>query len=281
MLRKFVYLDKTALAEYTATLEGGLIAETKTRSVKLGAKGGRLGIKGYSEANIDSKGENERSQTLSDAPEAQFERLLNAANEDPETIGWIDVMEPDTDLAAAQVGEFISWECDAYIPDIARLLAIDGDAAKKIVILGPLLRAITEGGVKVGDEDIDNLNPEKRAELEKIKLLLPMADELLKSVKGKRSVVGEDEDTAWKVFGTLVGDYLRVEDIDDERLVIVGKIKRRLAEGRWQPIMGLLTLEMPSRAERRKKEKEAPPAGIEEQYISGPALELEILAIFR
>lgn len=38
MLRKFVYLDKTALAEYTATLEGGLIAETKIRSTRSSSK---------------------------------------------------------------------------------------------------------------------------------------------------------------------------------------------------------------------------------------------------
>ena len=47
-----------------------------------------------------------------------------------------------------------------------------------------------------------------------------------------RSVIGEDEDTQWKVFGTLHDAHLDADDIDDERLLIVGKIKRKLERSR-------------------------------------------------
>jgi hypothetical protein len=103
MLRKFVYLDETTLVDYTATLDGGLIAETKTRTAKKGSKGGKLSFK-VAERTLGSDDETEQTSGMSDRPEAQFERLLDAADAEPDAIGWINVMEPDANFERLSKG---------------------------------------------------------------------------------------------------------------------------------------------------------------------------------
>ncbi|BBX95121.1 DUF6414 family protein [Mycobacterium lacus] len=125
MLFQFVYLDKPKLAGCAAQVDGGLIAETKTRKAKTGSAGANLGAKVLG-LKADGSRLDEQAQTLSDAPEAQFQRLLAAANTDPETLAWIEVMDQTADLESAQVGEIVSWECDVDIPNVSRLIAKDG-----------------------------------------------------------------------------------------------------------------------------------------------------------
>ncbi|SLF29709.1 Uncharacterised protein [Mycobacteroides abscessus subsp. bolletii] len=273
MLRKFVYLDKATLAEYTATLEGGLIAETRSRSLNSGNKSGAIKLK-VAEGKLGGAKEDEHEWTISDEPEARFERLLAAAYENPETIGWREVMQPDNDFSQSQIGEFVSWECDAYVPDLSRLISKEGDTTKKLALVSSVIEA-AKSGVTIGDAG--TVAPEKIPLLE---AQLQIARGLIENIDIKKSVIGEDGDTAWKVFGVLQGEYLR-GDIDDERLVIVGKIKRKLEEGRWRRITEVINFEVVNRAERRQREKQAPPAGKEDEYIAGPALELDVLAIYR
>src|SRR6185312_10242296 len=132
---------KTAPAEDTATLEGGLIAETKTRVSKKGSRGGRVNIK-FADASLTGDNESEHNWTVADAPGAQFERLLAAGNEDPEAIGWIDVMDPASDFASAKIGEFISWECDVYVPTIFRVISSSGEAHRNLGLAENLLETM-------------------------------------------------------------------------------------------------------------------------------------------
>ena len=273
MLRKFIYLDETTLAGYTATLEGGLIAQTRTRSKTSGAKGGAIKLK-FAEGKLAGANENENEWTMSDEPEARFERLLIAADDDPAAIGWTEVMDPNADFSQAQIGEFVSWECDAYIPDVSQMVSKSGDIAKKLVLAGGMIDAFESGALG----DVENATPEAVADMQaKLQLL----QGLIGSADIKRSIVGEDADTNWKVFGILHDEHLR-DTIDDERLVVVGKIKRKLANDHWRRIAAdLVDFKTVNRAERKRRERQAPPEGKENEYIAGPALELDILAINR
>lgn len=188
-------------------------------------------------------------------------------------------MDPASDFAGAQVGEFIAWECDAYIPDISRILAPDGVVAKRLTFFADMLNAALSGkALRIGDIDPATADAQQLTDM---KAQVNAVNQLLKGVNARRSVIGEDSDTDWKVFGAIDAEHLRVDDIDDERLVIVGKIKRRLEKGRWRRLAELLNAEMPNRAERRRMEKEHPPQGKEAEYVAGPALELDVLAINR
>ncbi|OBI23832.1 hypothetical protein [Mycobacterium sp. E2238] len=280
MLRKFVYLDTASLAEYTATLEGGLIAETKMRSSKKGSKGGKLAAK-VLEGSLSSDNETEHTWDMSDTAEAQFERLLDAANADADAIGWIDVMEPDGAFASANIGEFISWECDAYIPEIFNIIAATGSGVRNLNLAESILDTMKKGVDEAAAAHTE-IPPETTNKLITMGIQLDAVKGILNHLQSPRKVVGEDSEvTSWKVFGELTDEHMRETEIDD-RLVIVGKIKRRLNDGKWRPLVDIRGLDYPNRAERRKRLHEiVPNPGQEEHFVQGPALELDVLAIYR
>ncbi|SBS79289.1 hypothetical protein MHPYR_710016 [uncultured Mycobacterium sp.] len=283
MLYGFVYLNKPTLAGYAAQVDGGLIAETKTRQMKKKSAGGTagwklLGLKG------ERGGENERTDTFSDAPEAQFQRLLAAANSDPDAIGWTEVLDPGSDFESANVGELISWECDLGIPNILRLMTPGGAASKLMNMMGTAVSGV-DAGFKVGGIDGSNLDADQRAQLDKAKGGIDAIKQLLEGANISRAVVGTDSDTNWTVYGTVVDEHLLAADIDAERLLIVGKIKRKLAPGQKRRIVDIPHMSELKRGLRKTNEpeltKEDDPPMAEGQFVTGPALELDILAIYR
>ncbi len=100
---------------------------------------------------------------------------------------------------------------------------------------------------------------------------------MLDTMNVQRVAIGTDTDTRWSVYGTLYGDHLRVEDIDKERLIVVGKIKRIVKEGDSR--LAINTEAMQLMANLKPPGKSPRIDGSNE--ISGPALELDILAIYR
>jgi hypothetical protein len=92
-------------------------------------------------------------------------------------------------------------------------------------------------------------------------------------------VVGEDEETDWRVAAQLTDEFLH-GDIEG-RARIVGKVSEILPSGRWKPYLTFSGMNLVPREERRKMERQAPAAGKESEYLSGPALMLDILATYR
>jgi hypothetical protein len=282
MLLEFVYLNKPTLKGFAAQVDGGLIVETKTRTSRKGGFGANVGVRWLS-AKAEGSGEKEQSMTYSDAREAQFQRLLFHAHNDPDALAWIDIMDPDIDFQSAQVGGIVSWECDVDIPNVSRLLAKDGSGAQVIELVDALAEGVADAGLKVGELDGGNLQPAQLAQLQMTRLQAQIAKRLIDRLNAKRAVTGGDNDTGWTVFGTLAGDHLNVDDIDAERLIIVGKIKRVLQPGESRQILDVARLQqlMGNQLKSQKSAGEAPPPGKEHEYVQGPALELTILAIYR
>jgi hypothetical protein len=110
VLKHFVYLDKKALSQYVAALEGNLIVESKARAVSSGGGGVGGNVK-ILHADYKKGHEDEHSWTLTDPPEAQFERLLAALTENSETLGWLEITDPDADFPEVTRHMMISWEC--------------------------------------------------------------------------------------------------------------------------------------------------------------------------
>ena len=138
MLRRFVYLDKTALSQYVTALEGGLTTESTTRSTRSGSGTAGADMK-LIHASGERSRENEESRTLADTDEARFDRLLRAADAEPEALGWVDVTQPDTDFDGVGIGAMVSWECDLYIPEIIQTLAQSGEALGALDMMQNLL----------------------------------------------------------------------------------------------------------------------------------------------
>ncbi|MCV7122327.1 DUF6414 family protein [Mycobacterium lacus] len=130
--------------------------------------------------------------------------------------------------------------------------------------------------------DGSNLEPGQAEELRKAKVAADIAGRLLQAVNANRIVVGIDGDTEWKVFGTLNGDHLQADDIDNERLLIVGKVKRIVRSGQTRRIVDLARLRNVAKALQPQDDTpDAPEPGKEHEFVHGPALELDILAIYR
>jgi hypothetical protein len=277
MLVRFVYLDEPTLADYAAQIDGGLIAETKTRQMKKRSTGGQLGT---TTLGIKAEGgaENEHSRTYSDTPGAQFHRLLAAASANPEALAWTEVMQPAVDFENAQVGELIQWDCDVDIPDVSRLVARDGGVAKLLEFFPVLATAMAQAGRSGPDAET---TPEPVSTAQHLAAQSGVAKQLIEGFNAKRMVVGEDSDIEWKVFGSLDGQHVRVDDISAERLIVVGKVKRLLPRGESRRVVEFVGLPTQYLLPRPQEAGSGAQQNRWDQDIVGPALELDILAIYR
>jgi hypothetical protein len=264
MLRRFAYLDRAALGEYVAALEGGLVKESTKRSMRSGSGGGGIDTK-VAHASGERSREDEDTRVVSDTDEARFARLLAAADAEPEAIGWIEVAQPDVDLVGVGIGAMISWECDLYVPEIVQTMAKSGEMLKAIGMMRDIMPMASSLGLDTAD--------------------MPDADEMqavsgfLSGMNASLIVVGEGDDTEWRVAGPLNDQDIRAEIEGPAR--IVGKVSKVIAKGRWRPYMTFPGMNLGSREDRRRMERQPPAPGKEDEYLSGPALMLDILAVYR
>ncbi|AMU69846.1 DUF6414 family protein [Mycobacteroides abscessus] len=274
MLVRFVYLDEPTLQGYVAQLDDGLLAETKVRLVKKSSKSGNVDVK-FAGFKAEVGNENERFWTMSFPPEAQFRRLLAAAYDDPDALAWVDVVDPSSDFKDAQVGEIIAWECDLDIDQSSRLAAKDGAGVQLLGLVGHLASA-SATGLQLG-----NGSPPIPEEAARQAAVAGVMQRLLESLNITRIVVGRDPGTDWSIFGPLYGDHLRSENIDSERLIVVGKIKRIVPQGKFRKLLDTEALNMMQMLQKGETTEATPTASANQYEIRGPALELDILAIYR
>lgn len=265
MLRRFVYLDVDALNAYATALEGGLLTESTTRVTSTGE--GTVGFDAkVAKASAGKGRESEAAQRRADTPEARFDRLLRAAADDAESLGWIEALQPEVDLSGAFIGAMVSWECDLFVPEIVQTLARSGEFLDALGMMEKVLPAAKALGLETGDD------------LPSQSEMSAMGDFIGKLDAGL-VVVGDDEDTDWKIAGQITEANLSGEL--DGRARVVGKVSRIVKEGQWRPFTTFPGMNLMSRDQRRKLERQRPKSCEEDQYLSGPALMLDILAIYR
>lgn len=264
MLRRFLYLDSEALGAYVSGIEGGFLTGATARELRGGAVKGGLDAK-LATAGAERSKEFEESRTLADTDESKFDRLLAAAKADADGLGWVEILEPDAALADLPIGMMISWECEVFVPDIVRTLSASGEAVDAMNMMRDLLPMASAFGL-----DTEGLpNTEE----------LEAASRMVSSLKATMLVVGEDDTTEWKVSGQLHDRHLRADP--EGRAILVGKVSQRLQEGRSKPFLTFPGMGLVSRDERRRLERTKPEPGKEGDYLLGPALVLDVLAIYR
>lgn len=234
------------------------------RSVRSGTGKAGIDVK-VAHASGDRSHEDEESRTFADTDEARFDRLLRAADATPDVLDWVEVLQPDTDFDGIGVGAMMSWECDLYIPDIIQGMARQGEALGAIDMMQKLLPAATDLGF-----DTTGLPSEEEVKA---------AGAFIGGLDARLVVVGEDDETDWRVAGQLTGDFLN-GDIEG-RARIVGKVSDVIPRGRWKPYLTFPGMKLVPREQRRKMEKQGPAPGKEDEYLAGPATMLDILAIYR
>ncbi|MGK8559475.1 DUF6414 family protein [Nocardia gipuzkoensis] len=264
MLRRFVYLDETALDQYIAAVEGGLTAEVQRRSTRRGAEGGI--VEGGAKSPGQRTSEDEESRAVSDTPEARFDRLLKAAADDPEGLAWVDVTMPESDFPEARTGTMVVWECDIYVPDFVKMMAGSGEARRALEMMQSALPMAQALGLATdGIPSTDKL---------------AAMSGLMDSINAGLIVVGEDDDTAWKVSGQLAEAHLKSLEVEG-RATIVGKATKKLGSEQWKSFLAFPGATLIPREERRRLEKQRPTEETAGNYLEGPALFLDILAIYR
>lgn len=268
MLRKFIYLDEATLDSYISGLEDGLRDNSTSHTSSSELVGGGGGVKAHI-VNAEVKGEqtNSGAETTSkrDTPEARFERLYRLVHEDTESSGWLDVENLDNDFAGINAGNLIEVECEVFIPSTVRALSSIGDLAGTIDQLESIVNiAPTFGG------DISGM---------------PGREEI-KALKGVSNLIGDNAVLVGdpfsgdvKVAGKLIGNYVHSEIEGPAR--IVGKVSSKWNKGKWKPLLTIPGSNLISREKRREMERKGPDAGREENWLEGPGLMLDILAVYR
>ncbi|MGF0311189.1 DUF6414 family protein [Rhodococcus sp. IEGM1428] len=265
MLRDFLYLNEAAVGRYVSALEGGSRQSLERTQGKQRSGSGGIGV-GPVKVSGSRGSDFGETESLADTPEAQFDRLYKFGRQNPEDAMWEEILDVETSMDTVGVGAIVEVESDLFFPDLVRGMMKKGGLVDGLNALESMLPFIDTLGIAELPAD------------------LPGADQrnalkgMIESLSGDMTVVGEFDDSDWKLTGKLQPDYLR-QDIDGPAR-IVGKVAGRLQPGKWLPVMTIPGA-MANRKSRRQQRSEVPTPGQEDNYVKGPALRLDVIAIFR
>jgi len=263
MLRQFSYLNTALLSQFISALEGGQIGSRSQRdktSRDRSAGANLRVVNGEAASGL----ERETQADYSDTPAAQFDRLLRFASDDPDALNWIDVSQPDLELASAIRGAMISWDCEVYTPEVVQTFGSSSETAGLLRTFGQMLPAAR--GLGLDTEGVPDQGT------------IESMGNFLDAVRIDQVVVGDRDDTDWKIIAKVLPDHT-LEPVDGP-LQLVGKVRRVIPVGTWYPLMSLPGTNLGSREQRRAQARQAPTEDQKKNYIEGPAIELDLLAAF-
>ncbi|WP_337110151.1 DUF6414 family protein [Prescottella equi] len=259
ILRRFLYLDESAVDGYLSALEDGLRDSVQRDATKNSTIGGSLGV-----SNIKLDAERGKGTTYSevarDTPHSKYERLSRLAGS---AGAWTEILEDDS-LDQYSTGEIVELEADLYVPEVVRMLQSDHE-------MGQLFDAMDKLSKLGGVMTLDGMPPQEERDAMRA---------AISALPTSLMVVGELAESEWAIAGKLNRDYLHDADLDGTAR-IVGKIAKKLPEGTYKPILALPGMSLMPREQRRAMERKKPEPGDEGKYLSGPAVLLDIIAIYR
>lgn len=176
-------------------------------------------------------------------------RLVGA---DPEAAGWVEILDPDTELPQLLTGALIDIECDIQIPTFVGMLNRSSgliDTMKSLSALSDLMPA----GSAVPD-------PQQ----------VEMAEKLTDLMGDKVMIVGMPDSDTWTITGQLLPTHQRVETEDLEGDVrVVGKVKRRIRAGESHSLMALPGASLMNREKRREMSRKGPSSESDDSWVRG------------
>lgn len=264
MLKNFIYLNEPALDSYLSALEDGLRGSVQAKTAKSSSISGKAGVAGVGVGG-DHERQQEETTSRTDTAAARFERLQKLALEDVEASGWVDVVDPDTDLNGLGTGALIEIECEIYVPEIVKALSPSGGLAKAIGQIEAFAQIAPAFGTEL-------TGMPGQGQLDAMKSVAGL-------LGGDAMFVGEPNDTDWHVAGKLLDSYLQGEV--EGYAKVVGKVSTQWGTGQWKPLLALPGMNLLSRDKRREMERKGPNEGQEQNWLEGPAIMLDVLAIYR
>jgi hypothetical protein len=257
MLRNFLYLDDPQLRQYISQVEDGL-RKASSRSASLD-KEKKLAIDAkIANFGLGRTATDAESQDYEDDGPARFERLLSLVEGDSEQFGWYDLEADPDQLGRLRTGHIVELAAEVYRSDVSQLSNSTG-------ILGmlPLVKAIGKlTGKPTGFEKFEDGTLDAMAEFGA-------------AMKGVTIVLGDTPDDLR--FVAQVPDDVEADGFAH----VVGKVIASWGAGTWKPLPGIPVYSQLPREQRRELERKGPPPGSEMMWLEGPALHLNVLAIYQ
>lgn len=257
MLRNFLYLDERQLSQYISQVEDGLRRASsrsssldRDRRLALDAKIANFGL---GRKNVDAE-----SLDYDDNGPARFDRLLALVEGDRDQFGWFDLDDAATAASSLRTGHIVEFGAEVYPADVSQLSASNG-------ILGmlPLVKAISRlTGKPTGFEQFEDGTLDAIAEF----------GAAMKGTTILRGDLADDSRFVAQVPSDVVADGFAH---------VVGKVVTTWGAGHWKPLPGLPVYSQLPRDQRRELERKGPPAGSEMMWLEGPAMQLNLLAIYQ
>jgi hypothetical protein len=95
-------------------------------------------------------------------------------------------------------------------------------------------------------------------------------------------VVGNDDESEWKIASNLRRDLIRVPIGElSGSFRVTGKVGRAIRKGEYKMLIGLPGMSLLPRDQRRAMEKDRPKPEEMDMYLEGPARLIDVLAIYR
>ncbi|MCZ2403531.1 hypothetical protein IV498_10150 [Paenarthrobacter sp. Z7-10] len=265
MLQNFLYLNETTLNGYLSALEDGLRSAAEHRVTQTKSLSGKAGVAGFG-AQGDTESDTEFSHSYSDTSEARFERFMSLSAANPERSGWIDIVNSDDDFPAASPGTILEFDCEIVVPPMIRALTSSGGIGQAMDMLKsmePFMNTLQPGTTKLPpDEQIQAVSAMSSL----------MGDDL--------AVIGERDDTDWRIAGRLIASSIRDNELDGAARV-VGKVSAVLRPREHKSLLALPGMNLMTREQRRAQAKSGPKPGDELNWLTGPAVMLDVLAVYR
>jgi len=261
ILRDFLYIDEGKVDQYLSQVEGGLRSSSSRSHRSAASGGGKAGLPGFVSGEIAREEASEETTSSVDTAMSKFDRLVSLVAGHHDEVNWVEVLS-SADLAAAAPRKLL--EADLELVGTTDLDQIrPGGALDGLTALADVLGAL--GGANVAG--------------------LPSSDQMaaLKNIgeqmqdRMMRGLALADETTT--VFGMLP-DAGVLRPIEGEARV-VGKIITIVPPGSWALPPNLPIYTNLPREKKRELARKGP-ANPEQQkfWIAGPAIELDVLAVW-
>lgn len=263
MLIHPLYLNTNMLDTFIAAIEGGLReSETSTTQRNSGLEGGAklagTGAKG-------SRGSSSESTMSSrDHAASRLQRLLSAMDADEEDLGVETILQPDSELPETGTGAIVKWECDLFIPEIVSNLAGAEKAFEAFRSFAPAAASLglPMEGIPGGEQ-------------------VQAMEKMIGVMDVPRIVVGDEEGTEWKVAGRIQDEFVTGGAELEDRAQIIAKVIRVIPKGKWYSLIEPKGIKL-SREARREKERTGPKDEKDgKNFLEGPLLLVDFLAIYR
>ncbi|WP_148286553.1 hypothetical protein [Microbacterium sp. B19] len=246
--------------QYVSQIEDGLrrsasrsVSAEKGANAELTAKVLKFGLSGR---QVDQE-----SQEYADDGPARFERLLALVEGDEEQFGWHDVQENPDALSGLRPGHLLAFAGELYEADASKISNPGG-----ILSMLPLARAIGK-------------LPGQKAPAEFEAALgggtLEAIESFGAAMEGRSIIQGDILDTDYRFVSLLPAAAPQEGDA-----YIVGKVSKIWKAGEWRMLPGLPIISQLTREQRREAERKGPGDNTM-MWMEGPAVQLELLAIYR